>query len=46
MPLLNVSGFADVLDYIGSLDPTSIRLTFRLTMSHRDYELRYLGTLE
>ena len=46
MPLADVSGFADVLDYIGSLNPTSIRLTFCLTTSHRDYELRYLGTLE
>ena len=44
-PLSDVSGFADVLDYIGSLGPTSIQLTLCMTMSRRGYELRYLGTL-
>ena len=28
MPLSNVSGFVDVLDYIGSLDHASMRLLF------------------
>jgi len=45
MPLSDVSGFADVLNYIGSLGPTSIQLTLSMTMSRRGYELRYLGTL-
>jgi len=45
-PLSDVSGFADVLDYIGSLDPTSIGLTFCLTMSRRGCGLRHLGIFE
>jgi hypothetical protein len=47
-PMSDVSAFAEVLDSIGSPSPTFLfRLSHLcLTLSLRDYELRYLGILE
>jgi hypothetical protein len=46
-PMSDVSGFAKVLDSIGSPSPTFLFCLSHLclTLSLRDYELRYLGFL-